>query len=87
MNRFFKKWERMKKKHPERIILLHAGGMYMAFDDDAVRLNDILGLKIYPHTFEDAEYKCFSRFVSPELDNVVSKLVAAGEKLCTTELR
>lgn len=87
MNRFFDKWERTKERHPERIVLLHAGGMYVAFDGDAVKLHEMLGMILHPQTREGDLYKCFSRFVSPELDNVISKLIIAGEKLCTIDFR
>jgi DNA mismatch repair ATPase MutS len=86
MDKFFNKWNRVKRRHPERIVLIHAGGLYTAFDEDAEKLHTLLDMKLYTKVKEGAEYKCFCHFISPNLDGVLSKLLSKGEKLCTTDM-
>lgn len=86
MNRIFDKWKNIKKRHSERIVLVHAGGYYTTFDNDAEKIHEICNIALHKAKNEFKAYEKFAYFVTPSLDSFLTKMIANGQRICTTDM-
>lgn len=66
----------LKKKYPEAILLLRNADVYETYGEDAKKVAEVTGREIQNNVC------CFKRY---ELDEVLPKLIRAGNKIVIDE--
>jgi len=73
----FKTYQSIKQKYPDAIVLLRIADDYTSFNNDAGILHRLTGNRL--QTIQDIGNTC--NFPFAELDNILNKLVKAGNKV------
>lgn len=78
-----KTYEKLKKEHPEAIILLRFGDFYQSYGDDAVKVSKILGITLtkVPKQKDNGKPLATAGFPLHALDTYLPKLIRAGHKV------
>lgn len=74
MNKFFEKWVNVKVRHNERVVLVPASVFYIAFNEDAEKLHEFMGLELNHAKNSDDGFDTFVRFTRFQLNEVLHKL-------------
>lgn len=86
MTPFMKQFNELKAKHPETILLFRIGDFYEAYDEDAVKAGEILGITV-TRKFNsndkgsDGHALKLAGFPHHALDTYLPKLIRAGERV------
>ena len=75
-NKMVEKFNELKTKHHDAVILFRVGDFYESYFDDAKKVSDILGLTLTKRNGENGYY--FTGFPYHALDNYLPKLIRAG---------
>lgn len=75
-NKMVEKFNELKTKHHDAVILFRVGDFYESYFDDAKNVSDILGLTLTKRNGENGYY--FTGFPYHALDNYLPKLIRAG---------
>ena len=75
-NKMVEKFNELKTKHHDAVILFRVGDFYESYFDDAKKVSDILGLTLTKRNGENGYY--LTGFPYHALDNYLSKLIRAG---------
>ena len=75
-NKMVEKFNELKTKHPDAVILFRVGDFYESYFDDAKKVSDILGLTLTKRNGENGYY--LTGFPYHALDNYLPKLIRAG---------
>lgn len=73
----FRTFQSIKQKYPDAVILLRLGNDYTTFEKDANLIHQLTGNSI----LEIPGIGKTCRFLFAEMDNILSKLVTAGNKV------
>lgn len=73
------RYNEYKAKHPDVMVLVKEDGYMTTFADDAVKLGELLKKKVEEACFPDKYH--FVRFKSNEVNKVLPKLIAAGQRV------
>ena len=76
VNKMVEKFNELKTKHHDAVILFRVGDFYESYFDDAKKVSDILGLTLTKRNGENGYY--FAGFPCHALDNYLPKLIRAG---------
>lgn len=76
---------RVKKQHPEAILLFRVGDFYETFDTDAVKTSEILGITLTKRANGSATFVDLAGFPYHALDTYLPKLVRAGQRVAICE--
>lgn len=86
MTPFMKQFNELKAKHPEAILLFRIGDFYEAYDEDATKIGEILGITV-TRKFNsndkgsDGHALKLAGFPHHALDTYLPKLIRAGERV------
>ena len=75
-NKMVEKFNELKTKHHDAVILFRVGDFYESYFDDAKKVSDILGLTLTKRNGENGYY--LTGFPYHALDNYLPKLIRAG---------
>lgn len=75
-NKMVEKFNELKTKHHDAVILFRVGDFYESYFDDAKKVSDILGITLTKRNGENGYY--FTGFPYHALDNYLPKLIRAG---------
>ena len=78
-------YQKMKKKHPDAILLFRIGDFYEIFGEDAVKASEILGITLIRRANGRDKYIELAGFPHHALDTYLPKLVRAGQRVATCE--
>ncbi len=78
-------YAKMKKKHPDAILLFRVGDFYETFSDDAIAASEILGITLTRRANGKAAYVELAGFPHHALDSYLPKLVRAGKRVAICE--
>ncbi|MBR1935656.1 MAG: hypothetical protein IJ835_06360 [Muribaculaceae bacterium] len=73
-----KQFREMKRKHPDAILLFRVGDFYEAYEDDAVKCADTLGITLTCRTAADDSKTRMAGFPHYALDTYLPRLIRAG---------
>ena len=76
VNKMVEKFNELKTKHHDAVILFRVGDFYESYFDDAKKVSDILGLTLTKRNGENGYY--LTGFPYHALDNYLPKLIRAG---------
>ena len=76
VNKMVEKFNELKTKHHDAVILFRIGDFYESYFDDAKKVSDILGLTLTKRNGENGYY--LTGFPYHALDNYLPKLIRAG---------
>ena len=76
VNKMVEKFNELKTKHHDAVILFRIGDFYESYFDDAKKVSDILGLTLTKRNGENGYYH--TGFPYHALDNYLPKLIRAG---------
>lgn len=78
-----KQYDDLKKKHPDVIILIRFGDFYQAYDDDAQKVSEVLGVTLTKIAFKNDKSRtiAIAGFPLQALDTYLPKLIKAGHKV------
>lgn len=83
---FIEKYDEMKKKHPEAVILFRVGDSYQAYKDDAKKISEILGTSPIPQRKAAGVPEIpICGFPHYSLDTYLPKLIRSGVKVAICE--
>lgn len=71
-----KQYNKLKKKHPDALLLFHSGDFYEAYQKDAKECSKLLGIVL---TKQDGQ--CLAAFPRTALDNYLPRLIRAGHRI------
>jgi antirestriction protein ArdC len=80
---FTREYESLRAQHPEALLLVRVGDVYEAFQGDAVRLGEVLGVPVTHSPFFPL-WK-WAGFAAAELDRYLPALVQGGHKVAICE--
>lgn len=72
-------YDSLKKKHPERILLIRDNGFYYVLHQDAIDASKILRI-----TYN--EEKNMAQFPKAAIDTYLPKLIRAGKRVAITDI-
>lgn len=75
-NKMVEKFNELKTKHHDAVILFRVGDFYESYFDDAKKVSDILGITLTKRNGDNGYY--FTGFPYHALDNYLPKLIRAG---------
>lgn len=75
-NKMVEKFNELKTKHHDAVILFRVGDFYESYFDDAKKVSDILGITLTKRNGSNGYY--FTGFPYHALDNYLPKLIRAG---------
>ena len=80
-------YRNMKEKYPERIILFRVGDFYVAYDEDAIDVAQILGITLTKRVNLNGKKKEIPSAGFPHhvLDTYLPKIVRAGRRVAICE--
>ena len=73
---FKQQYDEMRAKHPDCVLLMRDGDFYVAYDDDAVTVSDVLGIVVT----RQGENQ-MAGFPVHALDSYLPRLVRAGKRV------
>lgn len=86
MSPIMKQYNELKEKHPERLLLFRVGDFYEAYDEDAVKAGEILGITVTrkfnsKDKGSDGHALKLAGFPYHALDTYLPKLIRAGVRV------
>ena len=75
-NKMVEKFNELKTKHPDAVVLFRAGDFYESYFDDAKKVSEVLGITLTKRSGEDGYY--LAGFPHHALDTYLPKLIRAG---------
>lgn len=81
----FRTYNRVKKRHPEVVILVRNGSLYATYKVDAKIVSDACDLHLI-HRHNNKHSALWTTFGTYSLDEYLNKIVSAGHRLGITEL-
>lgn len=86
MSPFMKQFNELKTKHPDALLLLRVGDFYEAYDEDAVKAGEILGITVTrkfnsKDKGSDGHALKMAGFPHHALDTYLPKLIRAGVRV------
>lgn len=84
-NPCFMQYVRIKKNHPDAILLFRVGDFYETFSDDAIAASEILGITLTKRACGKAASVELAGFPHHALDTYLPKLVRAGKRVAICE--
>lgn len=86
MTPFMKQYNELKEKHPERLLLFRLGDFYEAYDEDATKIGEILGITVTrkfnsKDKGSDGHALKMAGFPYHALDTYLPKLIRAGMRV------
>ena len=86
MTPFMKQFNELKAKHPDAILLFRIGNFYKAYDEDATKIGEILGITVTrkfnsKDKGSDGHALKMAGFPYHSLDTYLPKLIRAGERV------
>ena len=75
-NKMVEKFNELKAKHPDAVILFRVGDFYESYFDDAKKVSEVLGITLTKRSGEDGYY--LTGFPHYALDTYLPKLIRAG---------
>ena len=83
---FMKQFNELKAKHPEAILLFRIGDFYEAYDEDATKIGEILGITVTrkfnsKDKGSDGHALKLAGFPYHALDTYLPKLIRAGQRV------
>lgn len=90
MTPFMKQFNELKAKHPEAILLFRIGDFYEAYDEDATKIGEILGITVTrklnsKEKGSDGHALRLAGFPYHALDTYLPKLIRAGLRVAICE--
>lgn len=90
MTPFMKQFNELKAKHPEAILLFRIGDFYEAYDEDATKIGEILGITVTrkfnsKDKGSDGHTLKLAGFPHHALDTYLPKLIRAGVRVAICE--
>lgn len=90
MSPFMKQFNELKEKHPERLLLFRVGDFYEAYDEDATKIGEILGITVTrkfnsKDKGSDGHALKLAGFPYHALDTYLPKLIRAGERVAISD--
>ena len=90
MTPFMKQFNELKSKHPEAILLFRIGDFYEAYDEDATKIGEILGITVTrkfnsKDKGSDGHALKLAGFPHHALDTYLPKLIRAGVRVAICE--
>lgn len=90
MTPFMKQFNELKAKHPEAILLFRIGDFYEAYDEDATKIGEILGITVTrkfnsKDKGSDGHTLKLAGFPYHALDTYLPKLIRAGVRVAICE--
>lgn len=90
MTPFMKQFNELKTKHPGALLLFRIGDFYEAYDEDATKIGEILGVTVTrkfnsKDKGSDGHALKLSGFPYHALDTYLPKLIRAGGRVCICE--
>lgn len=90
MTLFMKQFNELKAKHPEAILLFRIGDFYEAYDEDATKIGEILGITVTrkfnsEEKGSDGHTLRLAGFPYHALDTYLPKLIRAGLRVAICE--
>ncbi|MCF8336295.1 MAG: DNA mismatch repair protein MutS [Bacteroidales bacterium] len=76
---------RIKKKHPNAILLFRVGDFYETFGEDAIKASEILGITLTKRANGSASYVDLAGIPYHAIDTYLPKLVRAGQRVAICE--
>ncbi len=91
MSPFMKQFNELKAKHPEAILLFRVGDFYEAYDEDATKIGEILGITVTrkfnsKDKGSDGHALRLAGFPYHALDTYLPKLIRAGLRVAICDL-
>lgn len=80
-----KQYKQIKAKHPGALLLFRVGDFYETFGEDAVKTASILGIVLTKRSNGAASEVALAGFPHHSLDNYLTKLVRAGQRVAICE--
>lgn len=80
-NNMLRKFLDLKKKHPDAILLIQCGDFYVAYNDDAKKVSEILGVVMTNKNDGHGKTLTIAGFPYNALDTYLPKLVRAGHRV------
>lgn len=74
MNKYFIKWTNVKTRHNDRMVLVPASVFYVAFNEDAEKLHELLGLELNHAKNSNDGFETFARFTRFQLEEALHVL-------------
>lgn len=86
MSPIMKQYNELKEKHPERLLLFRVGDFYEAYDEDATKIGEILGITVTrkfnsKDKGSDGHALKLAGFPHHALDTCLPKLIRAGMRV------
>ena len=86
MSPIMKQYNELKEKHPERLLLFRVGDFYEAYDEDATKIGEILGITVTrkfnsKDKGSDGHALKLAGFPHHALDTYLPKLIRAGMRV------
>ena len=81
----FRTYNRVKKRHPEVVILVRNGSLYATYKADAKIVSDACGLHLI-HRHNNKHSALWTTFGTYSLDEYLNKIISTGHRLGITEL-
>lgn len=81
VDKVFAEWKRLKKQHPDAILLFRCGDFYETYSDDAVEVSRTLCITLTKRsngTSKDSEMAGFPHYA---LDTYLPKLIRTGHRV------
>lgn len=78
-------YDSLKQKHPDAIVLLRQGDFYVALNEDAHKVSDILGVTLQGKDKKGYRITPQASFPSDALDSYLPRLVRAGCRVAIAE--
>lgn len=85
MNKFFEKWSRVKARHTKRVVLIPASVFYIAFNEDAEKLHEILSLELNKAKKSEDGFESFARITHLQLNDSLRKLLDSNQPVCVAD--
>ena len=76
-----RQYSKIKKEHPDAILLFRVGDFYETFSEDAITASEILGITLTRRANGAAQYVELAGFPHHALDTYLPKLVRAGKRV------
>ncbi|MFW6100959.1 MAG: DNA mismatch repair protein MutS [Bacteroidota bacterium] len=76
---------RIKKQHPNAILLFRVGDFYETFGEDAIKASEILGITLTKRANGSASYVDLAGIPYHAIDTYLPKLVRAGQRVAICE--
>lgn len=77
-----KSYKELKEQYPDALVLVRSGQWYVAYEEDAVAVSEILGI-----TLGGIKPNWQAVFPNHMLDSFLPKLVRAGKRVCICEVK